>query len=104
MRISDIPNINNIFEQTNQFKECFIKKHLYTNTLRAYFHIQVPIYFTSLSQGGPQGAEQNLIMTPNLGPPGPVCGGHDASQVVLGCLLGYGLHGAPNRKVNGVQV
>ena len=103
MRIFVILNINDIFEQTNQFQECFIKKFLPINMLRAYFHAQVPIYFTSLSQEGPLGALQNPILTPNLGPPGLVHGGLDANHVVVGCLSGYGLHDAPNRKIKGVQ-
>jgi len=54
---SEILNINDIFQQTNQFQEWFLKKYLYINTLRAYFDAQVPIYYTTLSQGGPLGSQ-----------------------------------------------
>jgi hypothetical protein len=50
---SEILKINEIFQQTNQFQEWFIKKYLYINALRAYFDAQLPIYYTTLSQGGP---------------------------------------------------
>ena len=95
MRKCEICNVSHIFEQTKQFWANFITKYLYIYTLRVNLHAQVPLNFTSLIQGDPIGAQQNLILNPFSGADGHVHRSLGASNIIFWGLSGHDLHGAP---------
>lgn len=89
MGIFSIFWISDIIDQPIQLREKFINNYVFTHILRAYLCSKVPKSFTTPFQGAPLGTLQNLNLTSNLGPPGPVHWGLDISLIILGGLSGH---------------